>query len=247
MYYKKGQIVTGVAQKWIPSSRALEVQLDGTIGIVPQDEISIYEKGSEGFPKIVQYLLGKALPYQVIDSYKDHTFLSRVILAEKLLRSLREKESLENLRLFGVVTNIHKTCAFVDINGVSAIAPIVELTYARVPNADWVVSYGERYPWQLLKIGEDNKLLISLKQAFGTLPEVLNRIEIGALCSVRVLGRVRPELDINDSDSYYFILDKILTGIVDIPKTVNVAFGDTITVCILKRAERGLRASFITK
>lgn len=246
-----GDVIYGVPTRWSPSTETLEVYVDGwdKKAFVPKEELSIYSSFKEGiFPRLLAYIIGKNVQFEV--SEVGHSlFLSRRKLANEMVQEI--KTALDygvDQFVIGTVTNVFKTHVFIDVSGLSGICHISNLTYARIPDSSWIVSPGDIVKVKVLDLDESNHLTLSLKQGEGTLSELLERVEVGSIMESTILSRVNPSLDTDGKVSYFMMYENgIMSGIVDIPQNIPIAYGDKVVVCILKKSERGIRASFISK
>ncbi len=111
--------------------------------------------------------IGKILEAKVIKLSNDGIVLSRrnyleeqrEILRTRILSTLKEGKTVS-----GRVVKIIDQGAFVDLGGVEGFIPISELSWGRVKQAGDVVSVGEEVRAKVLKIEEDGKISLSLKQ-----------------------------------------------------------------------------------
>jgi small subunit ribosomal protein S1 len=111
--------------------------------------------------------IGKILEAKVIKLSNDGIVLSRrnyleeqrEILRTRVLSTLKEGKTVS-----GRVVKIIDQGAFVDLGGVEGFIPISELSWGRVKQAGDVVSVGEEVRVKVLKIEEDGKISLSLKQ-----------------------------------------------------------------------------------
>ncbi len=111
--------------------------------------------------------IGKILEAKVIKLSNEGIVLSRrnyleeqrEILRTKVLSTLKEGKTVS-----GRVVKIIDQGAFVDLGGVEGFIPISELSWGRVKQAGDVVSVDEEVRVKVLKIEEDGKISLSLKQ-----------------------------------------------------------------------------------
>jgi small subunit ribosomal protein S1 len=111
--------------------------------------------------------IGKTIEARIITLSNDGIVLSRrnyleeqrEILRARALSTLKEGKTVS-----GMVVNIIDQGVFVDLGGVEGFIPISELSWARVKHPGDIVSLNEEVRVKVLKVEEDRKISLSLKQ-----------------------------------------------------------------------------------
>ena len=113
-------------------------------------------------------LIGKDLEARITKLSNDGIVLSRRVYLEEQ-RELQRKRTLSTLSegktISGKVVKIIDGGVFVDLIGVEGFVPISELSWGRVKHSSDVVSVGDEITVVILKIDENERILLSLKQA----------------------------------------------------------------------------------
>ena len=113
-------------------------------------------------------LIGKDLEARITKLSNDGIVLSRRVYLEEQ-REFQRKRTLSTLSegkiISGKVVKVIDGGVFVDLIGVEGFVPISELSWGRVKHSSDVVSVGDEITVVILKIDENERILLSLKQA----------------------------------------------------------------------------------
>jgi|GEM_PF-1172748 len=121
-------------------------------------------------PKDLDKVIGKKYEFVIteINKAQRNVVLSRRVLLEKGVNEQKEKlfaEVAEGQIRDGVVRNITKFGAFVDIGGVDGLLYIGDLAWYRVKNVEDILKVGQRIRVSVLKIDKkEGKISLGLKQ-----------------------------------------------------------------------------------
>jgi len=162
VYRKKEKINAEVIEK---NSNGLIVNI-GLKGFVPKSQIETKFIKDEDLDKYV----GKKLDFVIIKLEKRE---NKVILSHRLIvekeRKVMNKKTLANLTVGqekeGIVTNITKFGAFVDIGGVEGLLHISEITWRDMKGATKLLKVGDKIKVKVIDYNKENKKIsLSIKQ-----------------------------------------------------------------------------------
>lgn len=162
LYRKKEKINAEVIEK---NSNGLIVNV-GLKGFVPKSQIETKFIKDEDLDKYV----GKKLDFVIIKLEKRE---NKVILSHRLIvekeRKVMHKKTLADLTTGqekeGIVTNITKFGAFVDIGGVEGLLHISEITWRDMEDATKLLKVGDKIKVKIIEYNKENKRIsLSIKQ-----------------------------------------------------------------------------------
>lgn len=140
-------------------------------------------------------LIGKDLEARITKLSNDGIVLSRRVYLEEQ-RELERKRTLSTLSegktISGKVVKIIDGGVFVDLVGVEGFVPISELSWGRVKYSSDVVSVGDEITVVILKIDENERILLSLKQAK---PDPWTSVEEKYRPGAKVMGKAVSIMD----------------------------------------------------
>jgi small subunit ribosomal protein S1 len=139
--------------------------------------------------------MGKTLEAKIIKLSNDGIVLSRrthleeqrEILRAEVLSTLKEGKTVS-----GMVVKIIDQGVFVDLGGVEGFIPISELSWGRVKHPNDVASLNEEIKVKVLKIEEDGKISLGLKQ---TKPDPWTFAEKRYKPGIKAMGKVVSTMD----------------------------------------------------
>jgi len=161
-YRKKEKINAEVIEK---NSNGLIVNV-GLKGFVPKSQIETKFIKDEDLDKYI----GKKLDFVIIKLEKRE---NKVILSHRLIiekeRKVMQKKTLTDLKVRqekeGIVTNITKFGAFVDIGGVEGLLHISEITWRDMKDATKLLKIGDKIKVKIIDYDkEKKKISLSIKQ-----------------------------------------------------------------------------------
>ncbi len=161
-YKKKEKINAEVIEK---NSNGLIVNM-GLKGFVPKSQIETKFIKDEDLDKYI----GKKLDFVIIKLEKRE---NKVILSHRLIiekeRKVMHKKTLAGLTVGqekeGIVTNITKFGAFVDIGGVEGLLHISEITWRDLRDATKLLKIGDKIKVKIIDYNKENKKIsLSIKQ-----------------------------------------------------------------------------------
>jgi small subunit ribosomal protein S1 len=162
IYRKKEKINAEVIEK---NSNGLIVNV-GLKGFVPKSQIETKFIKDEDLDKYI----GKKLDFFIIKLEKKE---NKVILSHRLIiekeRKVMHKKTLADLTVGqekeGIVTNITKFGAFVDIGGVEGLLHISEITWRDMKDATILLKVGDKIKVKIIEYNKENKKIsLSIKQ-----------------------------------------------------------------------------------
>ncbi|MBU4227399.1 S1 RNA-binding domain-containing protein [bacterium] len=162
IYRKKEKINAEVIEK---NSNGLIVNV-GLKGFVPKSQIETKFIKDEDLDKYI----GKKLDFFIIKLEKKE---NKIILSHRLIiekeRKVMHKKTLADLTVGqekeGVVTNITKFGAFVDIGGVEGLLHISEITWRDMKDATKLLKVGDKIKVKIIEYNKENKKIsLSIKQ-----------------------------------------------------------------------------------
>ncbi|MBE3127396.1 MAG: S1 RNA-binding domain-containing protein [Candidatus Atribacteria bacterium] len=162
IYRKKEKINAEVIEK---NSNGLIVNV-GLKGFVPKSQIEIKFIKDDDLDKYI----GKKLDFIIIKLEKKE---NKVILSHRLMiekeRKVMHKKTLADLTVGqekeGVITNITKFGAFVDIGGVEGLLHISEITWRDMKDATILLKVGDKIKVKIIEYNKENKRIsLSIKQ-----------------------------------------------------------------------------------
>ncbi|MEA2022038.1 MAG: S1 RNA-binding domain-containing protein, partial [Candidatus Caldatribacteriota bacterium] len=162
IFRKKEKINAEVIEK---NSNGLIVNI-GLKGFVPKSQIETKFIKDEDLDKYI----GKKLDFVIIKLEKRE---NKVILSHRLIvekeRKVMYKKTLADLTVGqekeGVVTNITKFGAFVDIGGVEGLLHISEITWRDMKDATKLIKVGDKIKVKVIDYNKENKKIsLSIKQ-----------------------------------------------------------------------------------
>ncbi|MHC2994404.1 MAG: S1 RNA-binding domain-containing protein [Candidatus Atribacteria bacterium] len=162
IYRKKEKITAEVIEKNV---NGLIVNL-GIKGFVPKSQIEQKFIKDEDLNKYI----GKKLDFIIIklDKKDNKIVLSHRLIVEKE-RKMLHKKTLANLKVEqmkeGIITNITKFGAFVDIGGVEGLLHISEITWRDMKDATKLLKVGDKVKVKIIDFNkEKDKISLSIKQ-----------------------------------------------------------------------------------
>ena len=162
VYRKKEKINAEVIEK---NSNGLIVNI-GLKGFVPKSQIETKFIKDEDLDKYI----GKKLDFLIIklDKKENNVILSHRLIIEKE-RKIMHKKTLADLTVGqekdGIVTNITKFGAFVDIGGVEGLLHISEITWRDMKDATKLLKVGDKIKVKIIEYNKENKKIsLSIKQ-----------------------------------------------------------------------------------
>jgi small subunit ribosomal protein S1 len=162
IYRKKEKITAEVIEK---NPNGLIVNL-GVKGFVPKSQIESKFIKDEDLDKYI----GKKLDFIIIklDEKDNQIVLSHRLIVEKERKSLHKK-TMVNLKVEdikeGIITNITKFGAFVDIGGVEGLLHISEITRRDIKDATKLLKVGDKIKVKIIDFDpEKNKISLSIKK-----------------------------------------------------------------------------------
>ncbi|MCJ7814351.1 MAG: S1 RNA-binding domain-containing protein, partial [Candidatus Atribacteria bacterium] len=162
LYRKKEKINAEVIEK---NSNGLIVNI-GLKGFVPKSQIETKFIKDEDLDKYI----GKKLDFIIIKLEKND---NKVILSHRLIvekeRKVMHKKTLDDLIVGqekeGIITNITKFGAFVDIGGVEGLLHISEITWRDMKDATVLLKVGDKIKVKIIEYNKENKKIsLSIKQ-----------------------------------------------------------------------------------
>jgi len=162
IYRKKEKINAEVIEK---NSNGLIVNI-GLKGFVPKSQIETKFIKDEDLDKYI----GKKLDFVIIKLEKRE---NKVILSHRLIiekeRKVMHKKTLADLAVGqekdGIITNITKFGAFVDIGGVEGLLHISEITWRDMKDATILLKVGDKIKVKIIEYNKENKKIsLSIKQ-----------------------------------------------------------------------------------
>ncbi|MBU4602137.1 S1 RNA-binding domain-containing protein [bacterium] len=162
IYRKKEKINAEVIEK---NSNGLIVNV-GLKGFIPKSQIETKFIKDEDLDKYI----GKKLDFFIIKLEKKE---NKIILSHRLIiekeRKVMHKKTLADLTVGqekeGVVTNITKFGAFVDIGGVEGLLHISEITWRDMKDATKLLKVGDKIKVKIIEYNKENKKIsLSIKQ-----------------------------------------------------------------------------------
>lgn len=163
-YRKKEKINAEVIEK---NSNGLIVNI-GLKGFVPKSQIETKFIKDEDLDKYI----GKKLDFIIIKLEKRD---NKVILSHRLIiekeRRVMQKKTLADLSVGqekeGIITNITKFGAFVDIGGVEGLLHISEITWRDMKDSTKLLKVGDKIKVKIIDYNKENKKIsLSIKQFF---------------------------------------------------------------------------------
>lgn len=134
--------------------------------------------------------VGKSLEVRIIKMSKEGVVVSRRVYLEEQ-REIQRKRVLSTLRegktVSGKIVKIIDQGVFVDLGGVEGFVPISELSWGRVKHPSDVVSVDNEMDFRVLKIEDDGRITLSLKQ---TKPDPWTFVERKYKPGVKIRGKV---------------------------------------------------------
>ena len=162
IYRKKEKITAEVIEK---NANGLIVNL-GIKGFVPKSQIEQKFTKEEDLDKYI----GKKLDFIIIklDEKDNKIVLSHRLIVEKE-RKLLHKKTLVNLKVEdvkeGIITNITKFGAFVDIGGVEGLLHISEITWRDMKDSTKLLKVGDKVKVKVVDFDKEKKRIsLSIKQ-----------------------------------------------------------------------------------
>ncbi|MBC8499560.1 MAG: S1 RNA-binding domain-containing protein [Candidatus Atribacteria bacterium] len=164
VYRNKEKINAEVVEK---NSNGLIVNI-GLKGFVPKSQIEEKFIKDEDLDKYI----GKKLDFVIIKLEKEE---NKVILSHRLIvekeRKVMHKKTLADLAVGqdkeGIITNITKFGAFVDIGGVEGLLHISEITWRDMKDATKLLKVGDKIKVKIISYAKENeKISLSIKQFF---------------------------------------------------------------------------------
>lgn len=160
--YEKGELVKAQVQRKVKGGLIADVgQTIEIRAFIPGSQIDIRPQTD------LDQFIGQTIEAKVIKlADKDVVLSRRAYLEEE--RAMQRKETLSKLEegstVSGKIVNIINQGVFVDIGGVEGFIPISELSWGRIAHPSNVVSNEDEITVSILKIEDDEKITLSLKE-----------------------------------------------------------------------------------
>lgn len=232
--------VVGTAIRFNSCTHEVIVEFnDGIYGIIPENEISIYDftypnhsDDNPFVPHQILSLIGRKVRAIVLGQLEDGTFL----LSRK--RSMLEAWNSINVGdiLYAQITNIINSGIFIDIGfGILSYVPIKDCSVSRITDIKKWFKQNEYVTIKVLNKQSLYRIDSSIKQAYFNLDELveLNLIDTYDVISVKIS---QPILG-----GYYCEYTPNVAGIVNSSNDIPLAEGTIIPAIIKKITPKGLK------
>jgi len=160
--YEKGELVTATVQRKVKGGLIADVGKTIEIrAFIPGSQIDIRPQAD------LDKFIGQTIETRIIKLADSDVVLSRRAILEEE-REVQRKETLSKLEqgttVSGKVVNIINQGVFVDIGGIEGFVPISELSWGRIAHPSNVVSIDDDITVGILKIENNEKITLSLKE-----------------------------------------------------------------------------------
>ena len=162
--HRTAATIEGTIKKKVKGGFVVDIGLDA---FLPSSQLDLRAPKD---PKDLDKVIGKTYEFVISEANRSqrNVVLSRRVLLEKGVNEQKEKlfaEVAEGQIRDGVVRNITKFGAFVDIGGVDGLLYIGDLAWYRVKNVEDILKVGQRIRVSVLKIDKkEGKISLGLKQ-----------------------------------------------------------------------------------
>ena len=233
----KGKIVYGKATRFANEHLKVEIG-ENEVGYVHASELAPYPGytlNDEGYSKAATYCIGVKLPYLVTSISVKGPILSRRLLAEDTLETLKAEKLHDYVvgTITGYATNEKGIYGvYVDVNGVYGLCPSAELSYCYLADPSVAFSIGDKLEFAITSITEDNKLFLSRIATLPSKEAMLEKYTKNEIVLGNLVCRVNHKRDNADSRSWFVIIDQNVAGMVDIPVNQKVRPGIPVSLTI---------------
>lgn len=160
--FEQGKLVQAVIQQKVKGGLIADIGEKVSIrAFIPASQIDIVPR------RDLDNLIGETLEAKIIKFNQGDVVLSRRAHLEEVREGLRQ-ETLASIEVgkevTGRVLNIINQGAFVDIGGVEGFIPVSEIAWGRVAHPEDVVSRDQQVTTKIIKIEENEKITLSLKE-----------------------------------------------------------------------------------
>jgi small subunit ribosomal protein S1 len=160
--YEKGELVTATVQRKVKGGLIADVGKTIEIrAFIPGSQIDIRPQAD------LDKFIGQTIETRIIKLADSDVVLSRRAILEEE-REVQRKETLSKLEqgttVSGKVVNIINQGVFVDLGGIEGFIPISELSWGRIAHPSNVVSIDEDITVGILKIENNERITLSLKE-----------------------------------------------------------------------------------
>lgn len=238
------KIIEGIATRWDHEKLRLIVEIDkNEVGFVPADELTAYSdfKVKDSYCRAAAYCIGIKLPYIVTTTTIDGALLSRRLLAEDTIATLKSEKFHDYV--MGTITGVEEKSIFVDVNGVYGKCPVDELSYTYLSHCGLAFERGEKFQFAISSITEENKLCLSRIATLPLKETLLKEYKPNDIIRGNIIARADPRRDSEETTSWYFITDHTIAGIVEVPLKKFVKPGMEVSIVVSRIVEKGLRGT----
>lgn len=256
--FEKQTDIVVLVERWNKKDKELEVRVGDFVGIIPQEEITIYSNSDSSILSMkLNQLIGKKVACKIIkaDFIRNTLILSRKKCMEEAKKYYMENSYVEKAY---VLKTIGQT-AFLDIGyGVTGKINYYDFTNCRYVSVDDAgCSEGKIFPMKIIGITE-KQMIFKLSYKEVTYPEdikKISKIQPGDMLSCRVGKELIDETGffieclpnfagIVDTVEYDYLSDKYV-------KVASLEVGQKINVIIKKivedkRGRTSIRARFVS-
>jgi small subunit ribosomal protein S1 len=160
--YESGNLVTARITEKVKGGLIADIGETSEIrAFLPASQVDLRPQGN------LDKFIGKDLEARITKLSNDGIVISRRVYLEEQ-RELQRKRTLSTLSegktISGRVVKIIDQGVFVELEGVEGFVPISELSWGRVKYSSDVVNVGDEITVVVLKIDENERILLSLKQ-----------------------------------------------------------------------------------
>lgn len=239
------KIILGTATRWDPIKNRLIVRIsENEIGFVPGSELTTYDGfgvDQYSYSRAAAYCIDIQLPYMVTSTSIEGPILSRRLLAEDTITTIKSEKFHDYV--IGTITGFAENGVYVDVNGAYGLCLSSELSYCFLSTPSLSFNRGEKYQFAITKITEDNKLCLSRISTLPSKEVLLQEYVPNTIISGVLLAPVNRKLDNEEMQSWFFIADNTVPGMVDIPIKRKVRPGDSASIAITRHTDKGLRGN----
>ncbi len=188
--HDRGNLVTGKIVQKVKGGLIADIgELSEVRAFLPASQVDLRPQTN------LDKFIGKDLEAKITKLSNEGIVISRRIHLEEQ-REIQRKKALATLSerkiVSGKVVKIIDKGVFVDLEGVEGFVPVSELSWGRIKHPSEIVSEGVEVTVIVLKIEENEKILLSLKQ---TKPDPWSFVENKYKSGTRVMGKVVSVVD----------------------------------------------------
>ena len=190
--FEKNENIYGLIIKQVRDGFLVDINLPRIIAFLPNSQVEfLYLRKSKDFSK-----LGFDFKILNINKQRESIILSRRALFKEE-RKIFKREIIKSLKegaiVSGIVNNIRKYGAFIDLGGIDGLLHIADMSWGRINHPSDILSIGDELRVKVLKFNRETEhISLGLKQLLpDPWAEALKRYPIG----IKVTGRIISLID----------------------------------------------------